>query len=199
MTGDLPLDKNPTTSVEIELDGAMWGIHIEWGAFNGRIDPARLSISCPEGTALPVTASRIRRMPLGSVIAELRRQGVPAAYASDVLEHLDELIDDLQNTLENHENRGEAYDPWTRHRIEDAERRQALATKLREVALGPQRGRRRSQSDLEAVAAVYKDAFALGRPVQAAVAEHFHLSVSAAAKRIMAARQAGLLDGIGGR
>jgi hypothetical protein len=59
---------------------------------------------------------------------------------------------------------------------------------------GPQRGRRLSMSTLRRVAAAYYAAMATGAPVQAAVASEMGISTSMAAKRIMAARRAGLLN-----
>jgi hypothetical protein len=47
------------------------------------------------------------------------------------------------------------------------------------------------------VAAIYRSAWGDGRPVTKAVADHFKVSTSTAAKRIMAARRAGLLEGVG--
>jgi hypothetical protein len=62
---------------------------------------------------------------------------------------------------------------------------------------GPHRGRRLGPSELESVAAVYRQAWGAGLPVNEAVRDAFTLSKDGAAKRILAARQAGLLDGIG--
>jgi hypothetical protein len=61
----------------------------------------------------------------------------------------------------------------------------------------PQRGRQLGQDDLEEVARVYRHAWMIGVPVNEAVREAFTLSKDGAAKRIMAARKAGLLDGVG--
>ena len=69
------------------------------------------------------------------------------------------------------------------------------------VSLGAQRGQALTADDLEAVAAAYRAAWIEGRPVTEAVIDACGggLSRSGAAKRIMKARAAGLLDGIGGR
>jgi hypothetical protein len=67
------------------------------------------------------------------------------------------------------------------------------AASFEEIA-GPYRGRPLSMEQLERVAAVYLDAWGKGLPVTAAVADHFCIAKSTAAKRIMAARKAGLLD-----
>ena len=62
-----------------------------------------------------------------------------------------------------------------------------------------QRGRTLTPEVLSKVAQVYRLAYSQGEPVQRAVAEAFDVAPSTATKRIMAARKAGLLEGIGGR
>jgi hypothetical protein len=59
---------------------------------------------------------------------------------------------------------------------------------------GGHRGRPTDRAELEAIARTYLAAWGNGEPVTAAVAEKFHISKSTSAKRIMAARKAGLLD-----
>ena len=73
----------------------------------------------------------------------------------------------------------------------------ATETLLEAAAQGPQRGRTRTLADHEGVATVYRSAYERGDPVTEAVARAFHVSRSTAGKRIMAARRAGLLEGIG--
>jgi hypothetical protein len=55
-------------------------------------------------------------------------------------------------------------------------------------------GRQHSDEDLQAVAEIYKAAFLARLPVQKAVADAFGISVSTAAKRIMASRQQGFIQ-----
>jgi hypothetical protein len=55
-------------------------------------------------------------------------------------------------------------------------------------------GKKLTDDDLSSVADVYRDAYSRGLSVQRAVAEAFGLCPSTAAKRIMKARQAGLLE-----
>ena len=64
------------------------------------------------------------------------------------------------------------------------------------VGVGPHRGSPLTPTDLEAVAGIYEEAWQVGG-VTKAVAEAFGISSSAASKRIIKARDAGLLDGIG--
>jgi hypothetical protein len=67
------------------------------------------------------------------------------------------------------------------------------------VRPGPHKGRRLEADELQQVADVYRAAHAEARPVNEAIRDAFDLTKDGAAKRIMAARRAGLLDGIGGR
>lgn len=73
-----------------------------------------------------------------------------------------------------------------------------LATRSAEYeARGPQRGQALTEGELTDVAEVYRLAWSEGRPVNEAVREAFSLSQGGAAKRIMRARAAGLLEGVG--
>ncbi len=65
------------------------------------------------------------------------------------------------------------------------------------ATVGPRRGRPLLADDLRDVAGVYRAAWFDGRPVTAAVADRFGIAQSTAAKRIRAARKAGLLEGVG--
>jgi hypothetical protein len=68
-----------------------------------------------------------------------------------------------------------------------------VADQLERIGL-PHRGRATSEQELAEVAKVYLEAWGLGAPVTDAVMNYFHISKSAAGKRIMKARAAGLLD-----
>jgi len=59
---------------------------------------------------------------------------------------------------------------------------------------GPRSGTARTDADLREVADVYINARNRRQPVQAAVADHFEIALSTAAKRIAAARRHGLID-----
>jgi hypothetical protein len=71
------------------------------------------------------------------------------------------------------------------------------AAKRRMAEFSARRGVAHSPEGLEAVADVYRKAFFAGESVTKAVADAFGIAPSTAAKRIMAARRAHLLDGIG--
>ena len=80
-------------------------------------------------------------------------------------------------------------------------RQQIVADDIDPVAKtlgGQRRGKPLTQQVLGEVAQVYKKAYSQGEPVQQAVAEAFDVAPSTATKRIMAARKAGLLEGVGG-
>jgi hypothetical protein len=90
----------------------------------------------------------------------------------------------------------------SRHALTDMARLMSSAPQLGGIVeefteVGPQRGRRLGQEALEEVARVYRDAWRNGRPVNEAVREAFTLSKDGAAKRIVAARRAGLLADVG--
>lgn len=77
-------------------------------------------------------------------------------------------------------------------RTRSPERQQGL--ELRAAQYSAQRGARLGEEALELVAEVYRAAYAEGTPVVQAVADACFISTSAAAKRIRAARDAGLLE-----
>jgi hypothetical protein len=90
-------------------------------------------------------------------------------------------------------------DSLARHVIAEGEPDDLTERAGKFVARGAQRGQALTNDDLEAVAAAYRAAWLWGRPVTEAVQQACHLSRSGAAKRIMKARAAGLLDGVGVR
>lgn len=114
-----------------------------------------------------LTADAVRRLPLGEVLATGRRQ--VAEYAAMTL-----------NRIQGGELDAPSGD---------------LADYTRPI--GSKRGRRLSADDLSATAEVYRAAWTQGEPVTEAVQRAFTLSRDGASKRIMAARKAGLLEGVG--
>lgn len=73
----------------------------------------------------------------------------------------------------------------------------AMVPELADLGGGPRRGVAMSNDDLEQIAAVYRKAWNEGRAVTRAVADAFKIAESTAGKRIMKAREAGLLDDVG--
>ena len=66
------------------------------------------------------------------------------------------------------------------------------------LRFGAHRGVALTPEDLQGIVAVYRSAWVERRPVTEAVAEAAGVSKSTAGKRIMAARRAGYLEGVGG-
>ncbi len=59
---------------------------------------------------------------------------------------------------------------------------------------GPNRGRHLTDTDLEAVAHFYEEAYGAGLPVQRHIADKFGISIPTAARRIARARRGGFID-----
>ncbi len=145
-----------------------WLVEVEWRKTGRRLEPKRVSISCNSKPAQPVTAAVVGRIPLGLIQREARRHLVSAAKTLRPL---------LEGSL-----------PPRFARVLEAH------VALADAAIGPKRGSALTDSDLEAVATIYKNAADSGWPVTKAVADALHVSPSTAGKRIMRARAAGLLD-----
>ncbi len=156
-----------------------WLINVNWGEVGGRWECVHFEIrsyrtpgeewakALPdrrEGTGAAVlTATTWRQIPIGRVIEELRRR----------------RIDENTRWLRSVKRRG-AVPEWM---VKSGEEALAMWS-----APLPKEG-----AGLEQVAAVYRAAWREGRPPTQAVARHFQLSSSAAAKRVARARAAGLL------
>jgi hypothetical protein len=149
-----------------EPRGVRWGVTIRWKQFGERYEPDEVTV---HGSGRPVTASVLRRLPYGEIIAACRRRQRELAVSA----------------AGNRRNAG----PARLHLLAEGAR------------FGPQRGVPLAEAELAKVAEAYREAyFSLdGRSVTKAVAKACNVSESTAGKRIMKARRAGLLDGIGGR
>jgi hypothetical protein len=175
-------------------------VTVEWGVVGGRPEPTgvTVSIASTEPSRSPefLTATSIRLLPIGHAVAALRDAGDPARFARaradahesewlefEGLQYQGAVVGDGSQEL--HEKMMESK--------EAADRYQSIL----DVAKGPQRGRTRGATDHQAVADVYLAAYRDNHPVTRAVADAFQVSPSTAGKRIMAARRAGLLDGLG--
>lgn len=143
--------------------GEQFQVIARWEVIGERSEPTLVSIFTVPPR--PLSADAIRRLPLGSVLAGMRRD---LAWEGKV---------------------------GVGTESDQGRRRRAVARS----ATGPQRGSALSSDDLQAVSEAYRRAWREGRPVTVAIAEQFHIAPSTAAKRIMAARRAGLLDGVGPR
>lgn len=115
----------------------------------------------------PVTAGAIRRLPLGEMLAATRTA-------------VDQRAESTIRRRKRFPDIEDAPFDWNAFR-----------------ATGPQRGRPLSDERLAAIASVYRTAWRKNHPVTNAVAKKFKVSNSTASKQIMAARAAGLLDGVG--
>jgi len=153
-------------------DGPLdWAVVVEWAAIGGQLAPQSVTITSAMDPPHPVTPAVVGRIPLGTIQREARRLLVRSADAMRPWIDKGGLPPRFARFMEDH-------------------------VALADVATGPQRGTRLTNADLEKVAEVYRDAADSAMPVQQAVADAFHISVSTAAKRIMRARAAGLLDDI---
>ncbi len=142
-----------------EPSGQLWTFGIEWERVRGRYEPVQIQV---RSKPAPISASALRRLPLGEIIAKARR--------------------DLRLTGVQIER--SATDELKRKRKEHV------------VEFGPHRGVPVSYDELVKAAKAYREAYPNGG-VTAAVAKACRVSSSTAGKRIMAARKAGLLNGIG--
>jgi Flp pilus assembly protein CpaB len=167
--GGRPDDKTEVSTFAIVGD---WTVTVGWVESNRRMEPASVEISA---SARPVTAVAIRQLPLGEILGASRRR-------------LSQWAKDMAPAREIAEARGAWPDEIRAHVRDEMD---VMASS------GPQRGKPLTAEQLDEVADVYRAAWAEGRPVNEAVREALFLSKDGASKRIMAARRAGLLDGIG--
>jgi hypothetical protein len=157
----MPNDSDVWTFGEVLADGQGWEVNSTWRVINSRAEPVEVVLRPFPPRA--ILADEVRRLPLGTVLAESRRQLVEMARDSDRMHAIAPSLPAVPDGF---------------------------------VSSGPQRGRRLGDDELHAVAAVYREAHGAGEPVNEAVREAFTLSKDGAAKRIMAARRAGLLNDV---
>jgi hypothetical protein len=155
---------------------------IGWDTSGDRAEPVSVTISGGRAAVelVPITSDMIRRLPFGSLVKQARSAAVPKEGGE-----------------------------WLRFAIsldgsppepEDFSKGDAFLRRVEELrpslAAGSRRGSSLDEEVLGDVAHVYRQAWRAGMPVTATVAEAFHIAKSTAAKRIMKARAAGLLDDI---
>ena len=177
-----------------------WELSVIWGVVQGRPEPSQLTIAVAENTERGTSylnAETIRSLPLGRVVDELRSAGDPVRFAKSRLATIQEQLAELDGHQRDSVFFGGGFKSLHDEMMELDALATATETLLEAAAQGPQRGRTRTLADHEGVATVYRSAYERGDPVTEAVARAFHVSRSTAGKRIMAARRAGLLEGIG--
>jgi hypothetical protein len=79
-------------------------------------------------------------------------------------------------------------------RIDRGEERSKVDLEESLASGGPNRGRHLTDTDLQAVAHFYEEAYEAGLPVQRHIADKFGVSIPTAARRISRARQRGFID-----
>lgn len=162
-----------------------WHVRYEWGVVAGRPEPIGVEITphwlAPDGWA--VTAD-------GRTKADQPGPAVGRAMTADALRKLPlgemaaEGRQQLRVTAGTAKHHPQLVEEWP-------------AMERFEVDARTRRGQRLTAEQLADVAKVYRAAWTVGDPVNEAVKTAFHLSRDGAAKRIQAARAAGLLDGVG--
>jgi hypothetical protein len=186
--------------------GKRWSVKTTWDWFDRRLEPVQVTIQAIP--PVPLTAEALRRLPLGTRFDVARREmavtargmaaGAPQWEELTGEEHTSwvALIDETARArgyvlteAELAADAESAYRRWVGGFTDDE---RAHAGALAE-GLQARKGRTLTTGDLEVVADVYRAAWRQGANPRHAVAEQFHLSDSGAAKRIRAARGAGLL------
>ena len=190
---DTPYYDEERAAIIIDVNGTEWHATLQWSVADDTHFPSAISFAIPDRTALPktsgaLTPTNIRRLNLGAILAAGR---TPDAIRQAAQREQDGVItefDAIGSMLEAGDGTHSAFETFSRlHDIIEASDR-VLTTPV-----GPQQGTRITQEQLELTASIYKQAAAVGQPVTQAVADALHVSTSTAGKRIMKARQAGLI------
>ena len=163
----------PIDAQTVDAQDRVWVVSVEWRPGRGRFEPASVKVTCSSGG---VTADSIRKLPLGTLFVDMQA-------------HMERLMSAVADAARYDQTAGDL------DRNPDAAWREPYRAVAQQFS--SQRGRPRSPALLEAVAATYRHAWERRLPVTRAVANATNCSVSTAGKRIMAARKAGLLEGIG--
>lgn len=165
---------------------------VEWEPIGGRAEPVSITVRSvrPDapGRSSPTRALPTRGHAAGPVSATAIRQLA-----------LGEMVDALRRSI------GDEYRAWQKKNPgrRPAPRQTArtstwtladlVAAETEPFAQPARRGVAADPEVYEETARVYRQAYADGRPPRAAVADHFHISPDAAAKRVARARERGLL------
>lgn len=137
----------------------------QWSLIKGRMEPTEVTFRS-EGDRFAINGEAVKGLPIGTILSEHRQKMLKNAQQGADAEWIPGV---------------------------SGRRKTAIQAALRKRAqqYGSRKGVALSPDGLEAVAQVYRDAYAEGRPVQAAVADAFGIARSTAANRIMLARRAG--------
>lgn len=147
-----------------DQDNHVWELKYKWQMIDERPEIFELTITS-ENSNSPITTSALRTIPI-SAIFDAMRSTMKTKYVVEVLQSADS-----------------PKAPGRQIRI-----------KTKALPQGGQQGTPLRQELLTSTAVAYREALVKGLPVQAYVAEAFDIPLSTAAKRIMAARRAGLLS-----
>jgi hypothetical protein len=169
LMGSRPGTETPFSAQEYVLDGERWVIEMDWRELHGRGEPVVVTIRSAAND-VPVRADLIRRLPFGKLQEAVRRSAQSTLALLATKKAPSPLFQTVVDTM---------------------------ATTWTPVAEpGPRRGRKLTLAELEEIAEVYRDAWRDGRAVTDAVSTAGNVGKSAAGKRIMLARAAGLLTDI---
>ncbi|MDP9343008.1 MAG: hypothetical protein M3Q23_13160 [Actinomycetota bacterium] len=190
------VDDRPFDLYSIFEVGPVWVV-VEFADVEGRLEPVRVEIrgrgDAHDSTAYPIRASDLRRIQLGRLIEESRRE--IAKEAGELGQIVNEPpIDDQYERLYSAALANPSLDPAQVGHAREAHREAVQVARFFEAARKRKRGRPPlDRSELEETVDRYREAYGnTSRPTKA-VADELHLAHSTVAKRIQKARELGLL------
>lgn len=182
-----------------------WYVGLTWAEVDGRIecvgadvwhgarpvwrvaDDSRAGLLPVGNGPAPLLASEVRSLPLASIIGKERaRLAEQWRGVREAREHMRSI--EMRRPAPEET---EAVDALHGRYLELLD---AALTKIGQPKAGVGRPRELGPEQLAEVAAVYLEAWERGDPPTKAVAEHFHISSTAAAKRVAKCREAGLIE-----
>jgi len=180
-------------AVNSDMNGTSWDIAVEWAVDDGTHFPCGITIALRDRHSKPpksgaLSPNNIRRLNFRAIFAAARQ---PDALRATARKQFDEALleqEQLESALASGHGTREIADLEAQLVEHLSQLHDVLATPV-----GPHRGTPITDAQLEHVASIYKQAKATNQPVTQAVADAFHISVSTAGKRILKARNAGLL------
>jgi hypothetical protein len=167
-----------------------WLVETEWELLGARLEPTEVIVRAHSIPHRPVTADVMKRIPIGVIHRLARRKLVER---SERVKRGERRREEFARRYERET--GRPYDYYEKEPLPDwLIKTTQHQIEMADAAVGPRRGSPLAESELEAIAVIYKTAADNGWPVTRAVADAFQISPSTAGKRIMRARAAGLLD-----